>query len=43
MYNRIAHVALVVKDYDEAIQFYIQKLVFTLLEDTAIEIAKGNI
>jgi catechol 2,3-dioxygenase-like lactoylglutathione lyase family enzyme len=30
----IVHVALVVRDYDEAIQFYVEKLQFTLLEDT---------
>ncbi len=30
----IVHVALVVKDYDEAIAFYTKKLHFTLLEDT---------
>ena len=30
----IAHIALVVKDYDEAIDFYINKLGFELLEDT---------
>ena len=30
----IAHVALVVRDYDEAIAFYTQKLGFTLVEDT---------
>jgi len=30
----IAHIALVVRDYDEAIAFYTQKLHFTLLEDT---------
>jgi len=36
MENRIAHIALVVKDYDEAIQFYTQKLRFTLVEDTAL-------
>ncbi len=28
------HVALVVRDYDEAIAFYTQKLHFTLVEDT---------
>lgn len=28
------HVALVVRDYDEAIQFYTEKLNFTLVEDT---------
>ena len=37
MYQRIAHVAIVVKDYDEAIAFYTQKLAFTLLEDTIID------
>ena len=30
----IVHVALVVRDYDEAIDFYTRKLDFTLLEDT---------
>ena len=30
----IAHVALVVRDYDEAIAFYTGKLGFTLVEDT---------
>ena len=30
----IVHVALVVRDYDEAIEFYTQKLHFTLVEDT---------
>lgn len=37
MYQRIAHVALVVKDYDDAIEFYTKKLDFTLLEDTRID------
>jgi catechol 2,3-dioxygenase-like lactoylglutathione lyase family enzyme len=32
--QQIVHIALVVDDYDEAIQFYTQKLGFTLLEDT---------
>jgi len=32
--QRIAHVALVVADYDEAIAFYTQKLHFTVVEDT---------
>jgi len=36
MYQRIAHVALVVKDYDEAIDFYVNKLDFRLLEDTKL-------
>jgi catechol 2,3-dioxygenase-like lactoylglutathione lyase family enzyme len=30
----IIHVALVVRDYDEAIEFYCQKLHFRLVEDT---------
>ena len=30
----IVHIALVVKDYDEAIDFYTKKLHFTLVEDT---------
>jgi len=32
--HSIAHVALVVRDYDEAIAFYTRKLGFTLVEDT---------
>jgi catechol 2,3-dioxygenase-like lactoylglutathione lyase family enzyme len=35
MKQSIAHVALVVDDYDEAIKFYTEKLDFTLVEDTA--------
>jgi len=34
MQQRIAHVALVVSDYDEAIAFYTRKLHFTLVDDT---------
>ena len=34
MRHAIVHVALVVRDYDEAIAFYTQKLGFTLVEDT---------
>ena len=37
MNQRIAHISLVVKDYDDAIEFYTKKLDFTLLEDTVIE------
>lgn len=37
MKQRIAHIALVVKDYDEAIDFYTKKLDFILLEDTKID------
>ena len=34
--QRIAHIALVVRDYDEAIAFYTKKLDFRLVEDTRI-------
>ncbi len=34
MNQSIIHVALVVRDYDEAIEFYTKKLHFTLLENT---------
>ena len=34
MNQAIVHVALVVRDYDEAIEFYTQKLGFALIEDT---------
>lgn len=34
MRQSIIHIALIVRDYDEAIAFYTQKLGFTLLEDT---------
>jgi catechol 2,3-dioxygenase-like lactoylglutathione lyase family enzyme len=37
MKQRIAHIALIVKDYDEAIDFYTNKLDFILLEDTKID------
>lgn len=40
MYQRIAHIALVVKDYDEAIDWYVTKLDFNLLEDTKIHETK---
>ena len=40
MKQRIAHIALVVKDYDEAIKFYTEKLHFTLVEDTALSSTK---
>ncbi len=35
--NRIAHIALLVKDYDEAIDFYVNKLHFNVLEDTKLD------
>ena len=34
MKQSLVHVALVVRDYDEAIRFYTEKLQFTLVEDT---------
>lgn len=34
MVQAVVHIALVVKDYDEAIDFYTKKLHFTLIEDT---------
>jgi catechol 2,3-dioxygenase-like lactoylglutathione lyase family enzyme len=36
MNQRIAHIALLVSDYDEAIEFYTKKLGFTLIEDTKL-------
>lgn len=36
MPQRIAHIALVVRDYNEAIDFYVNKLDFVLLEDTKL-------
>ena len=36
MKQTIAHIALIVKDYDEAIEFYTNKLDFQLLEDTRL-------
>lgn len=35
MHQSIIHIALLVRDYDEAIAFYTEQLGFTLLEDTA--------
>jgi catechol 2,3-dioxygenase-like lactoylglutathione lyase family enzyme len=35
--QRIGYIALVVRDYDEAIEFYTQKLAFELIEDTPLE------
>ncbi|MBG6111292.1 catechol 2,3-dioxygenase-like lactoylglutathione lyase family enzyme [Flavobacterium sp. CG_23.5] len=40
MKQRIAHIALVVADYDEAIAFYTQKLHFDLIEDSVLDSAK---
>ena len=40
MKQHIAHFALVVNDYDEAISFYTQKLNFDLIEDTVLSETK---
>jgi len=40
MQQQIAHIALVVKDYDDAIAFYCNKLYFTLVEDTRLSETK---
>ena len=40
MSQRLAQIALVVDDYDQAIDFYTKKLGFTLLEDTKISDTK---
>ncbi|HEX9963109.1 MAG TPA: VOC family protein [Pyrinomonadaceae bacterium] len=40
MKQSIAHIALVVDDYDEAIKFYTEKLDFRLLEDTPLSETK---
>jgi catechol 2,3-dioxygenase-like lactoylglutathione lyase family enzyme len=34
MKQSITHIALVVRDYDEALEFYVNKLHFELIEDT---------
>ena len=36
MYQSIAHIALLVEDYDSAIEFYTKKLEFEVLEDTRL-------
>ncbi len=40
MKQQIAHLALVVEDYDAAIQFYTEKIGFTLIEDTVLSPTK---
>lgn len=40
MNQHIAHLALVVNDYDEAIQFYTEKLNFYVVEDTRLSDTK---
>ncbi len=36
----LAHLSLLVRDYDEAIRFYTEKLHFTLVEDTVLSDTK---
>ena len=36
MNQNLAHIALIVKEYDEAIKFYVNKLNFDLIEDTKL-------
>jgi catechol 2,3-dioxygenase-like lactoylglutathione lyase family enzyme len=40
MNRRIAHIALVVDDYDDAIKFYTEKLDFILVADTQLSETK---
>ena len=40
MNQKIAHIALVVDDYDQAIEFYTKKLHFNLIEDTILSKTK---
>jgi len=40
MKQRLAHIAIVVDDYDEAIKFYTEKLHFDLIEDTSLSETK---
>lgn len=40
MKQKIAHISLLVNDYDEAIEYYTQRLQFTLVEDTRLSDTK---
>ncbi|HYC83851.1 MAG TPA: VOC family protein [Chryseosolibacter sp.] len=40
MKQRLVHVAILVRDYDEAIEFYTKKLGFELIEDTKLNETK---
>lgn len=40
MQHKIAHITLVVKNYDEAIKYYTEKLHFDLVEDTRLSDTK---
>ena len=36
MSQSLLHVALVVRDYDEALEYFVTKLRFSVVEDTAV-------
>jgi catechol 2,3-dioxygenase-like lactoylglutathione lyase family enzyme len=40
MIQNLAHISLLVRDYDEALAFYTSKLHFTCIEDTALSESK---
>lgn len=40
MKQNLAHIAIVVDDYDKAIEFFVQKLHFNLIEDTTLSDTK---
>ena len=40
MKQKIIHITIIVRDYDEAIDFYVNKLQFTLIEDTTLSETK---
>ena len=40
MKQHLAHISLIVRDYDEAIRFYTEKLHFTLVENTVLSETK---
>jgi catechol 2,3-dioxygenase-like lactoylglutathione lyase family enzyme len=40
MPQQLAHIAIVVNNYDDAIEFYTKKLQFNLIEDTALSATK---
>ncbi len=40
MNQKLAHIALIVDDYDKAISYYVQTLNFELVEDTILSLSK---
>lgn len=42
MIQSIVHIALVVDDYDKAIDFYINRLHFTLIEDNYVQFNENH-